>query len=290
MNPLIYSDGNFSETATISADDHGALYGAGFFETFRTRGGVPVRLEKHLARLHAACERLGIRIPDAALASSHASEKWTPVIGRLLAAAGLKDGVFRLTVTAGEHPAPLGSGEYLHPHERLTVRAFPPAPPAGGVTLHRLNTLRDTGEWSPRPKSLNYLNTLLAARELATLRDHPADEGMMLDARGHVSEGVFANILWVREGVVFTPREDTGCLPGIGRAHLLARLREAGVKVAEVAAGVDALTWADAVAMVSCVRGVVPVARITDVAGEPYWKSGDTFEAALAPVIRAFGE
>lgn len=290
MNTLIYADGAFVESATIPADDHGALYGAGFFETFRTRGGVPIRLEKHLARLHAACERLGIRIPDAALASSHAAEKWRPIVARLLEANGLEDGVFRLTLTAGVHPAPLGAGEYLHPHERLAVRALPPAPPAGGVVLHRLNTTRDTGEWRPRPKSLNYLNTLLAARELATLRDHPADEGLMLDAAGNVSEGVFANIFWVRDGVVFTPHEDTGCLPGIGRLRLLTQLRRTGVPVEEVSAGVDALTWADAVAMVSCVRGVVPVARITDVAGEAYWKSGDAASVALAPLVRAFGE
>ncbi len=288
MNTLIYSDGIFTESAVIPADDHGALYGAGFFETFRTRDGVPVRLEKHLARMHVACERLGIRIPDAALASSHAPGRWNPVIARLLDSAGLKDGVFRLTLTAGVHPAPLGSGEYLHPHERLAVRALPPSPPSGGVVLHRLNTSRDTGEWRPRPKSLNYLNTLLAARELSTLRGHPADEGLMLDAAGNVSEGVFANIFWVREGVVFTPHEDTGCLPGIGRARMLTQLRRAGVPVEEVSVGVEALTFADAVAMVSCVRGVVPVARITDVPGDSYWKSGDGSVVALAPLIVAF--
>lgn len=288
MTPLIYSDGAFAESAAIPADDHGALYGAGFFETFRTRDGAPVRLEKHLVRLHAACERLGIRIPDTALAASHAPERWRPVVSRLLEANGLKDGVFRLTLTAGAHPAPLGAGEYLHPRERLAVRALPPEPPAGGIVLHRLNTTRDTGEWRPRPKSLNYLNTLLAARELVTLREHPADEGLMLDASGSVSEAVFANLFWVRDGVVYTPHEDTGCLPGVGRARLLTQLRRSGVPVEEVSAGVDALTWADAVATVSCVRGVVPVARITDVAGEPYWKSGDAAGAALEPLVRAF--
>ena len=150
-------------------------------------------------------------------------------------------------------------------------------------------TRRDTGEWRPRPKSLNYLNSLLAARELAPLRRHPADEGLMLDDAGRVSEGVFSNVFWSRAGVVFKPHENTGCLPGIGRARLLSGLRTAGVRVEEVETGPAALRDADAVAMVSCVRGVVPVAGIFSPDSKVYWESGDVTSVALRPLQLAFG-
>lgn len=272
----------------IANDDHGLLFGAGFFETFRTRDGVPVRLAPHLARLHAACARIGIRIPETHLAASASPEKWKPAIAGLLESRGLKDGVFRLTLTAGANPAPLGSGDYAAPQEILSCRPLPPEAPAQGITLHRLETRRDTGEWSPRPKSLNYLNSLLAARELAPRRRHPADEGLMLDAAGNLCEGVFSNIFWVKAGVVFTPAESTGCLPGIGRTHLITGLRASGIRVEETVSPPETLRDADAVAMVSCVRDVVPVARIPDATGKSYWESGDNPERIIDGWAKVF--
>lgn len=288
MSAPVSSGGKISGTPEIPATDHGVLYGAGFFETFRTRSGVPVRLAGHLARLRAACARIGILIPVTHLAASASPERWNPVVSRLLAENGLKDGVFRLTLTAGPNVAPLGTGAYAAPQEIITCRALPPEAPPEGITLRLLHTVRDTGEWSPRPKSLNYLNTLLASRELAPLRRHPADEGLLCDARGFLSEGVFSNIFWVNAGVVFTPAETTGCLPGIGRALVMTNLRASGICVKETESSPAALLDADAMAMVSCVRGVVPVARITATSGETYWKPGDAAVAALEPLFAAF--
>ena len=255
MNARLRPEGLPASPPTLAADDHGALFGAGFFETFRTRDGEPVRLAEHLARLRAACDRIGIRIPEASLAAGPAPERWSPALRALSAESGMTDGVFRLTVTAG---APTG-GDYAAPREFLTVRPPPPGPPAEGISIHLLDTRRTPGEWTPRPKSLNYLNSLLASRELAPRRKHPADEGLMLDAGGRMAEGVFANLVWIRDGVVHTPHEDTGRLPGIGLAHLTNRLRGAGVEIREDFATTEDLLSADAVAMVSCVRGVVPV-------------------------------
>lgn len=286
---LLYADGRFADEAPLRHDDHAALFGAGFFETFRTRDGAPLRLEAHLARLHAACERIGVRIPDSALAASSDPGRWRAVIASLLDAHKLRDGVFRLTLTAGENAAPLGAGDYATPHERLTCRALPAEAPPGGITLHLLATPRDTGEWRPRPKSLNYLNSLLAARELAPRRTHPADEGLLFDAGGRVCEGVFTNLFWVRGKVVFTPHENTGLLPGVGRAHLLHRLRADGVPVEEVEAGVEELARADAVATVGSVRGVTPVARILGAGGAPVWRAAND-AAGLRALLRAWGE
>ena len=62
------------EEAVISVYDHGFLYGMGLFETFRTYGGQPYLLERHLERLAAGCRSLGIRYePDAEEHSSLAS-------------------------------------------------------------------------------------------------------------------------------------------------------------------------------------------------------------------------
>lgn len=256
--------------AALAADDHAVLYGAGFFETFRTREGRPVRLSAHLARLRAACDRLGVRLPADALAASDDAGRWAAAAVRLLAQAGLEDGVCRLTVAAGPCAGPPGASDYTAPTEWLTVRPPPPVAPEAGVTLHLLDTVRDTGEWRPRPKSLNYLNSLLAARELAPRRRHPADEGLLCDARGRVAEAVFSNVFWVREdGVVETPHEDTGALPGVGRAAVLSGLRRAGIAVCEVTVAPEALARARCAYLVSSVRGVVAVGSLAGRDGRP---------------------
>ncbi|UUZ91697.1 hypothetical protein LJK87_40055 [Paenibacillus sp. P25] len=49
----IYLNGTIIEEqqAVVSAYDHGFLYGMGLFETFRTYGGEPFLLERHLQRM-----------------------------------------------------------------------------------------------------------------------------------------------------------------------------------------------------------------------------------------------
>ena len=49
----------------MHADDEAFLRGRAAFETLRVYGGVPFRLESHLVRLAASCERIGIEPPDA---------------------------------------------------------------------------------------------------------------------------------------------------------------------------------------------------------------------------------
>lgn len=290
MDPLLYADGEFRNAFPISSDDHGALYGAGFFETFRTRDGEPVRLSAHLARLRGACRRIGIRIPDTFLASGDAPARLRPVVRRLLEAQGLSDGVFRLTVTAGPGASPADGGDYAAPREILSCRPLPPEAPPGGVALRLLETVRDTGEWRPRPKSLNYLNSLLASRELAPLRRTPSDEGLLLDACGRVSECVFRNIFWVTGGVVVTPHEDTGALPGVGRAHLLAGLHRLGVPTMEAGVGPAELVRADTVAVVSCVRGVTPVNEIFGFDGAVLRRASPADAEGLALLREAWGD
>lgn len=46
-----------AKKAVVSALDHGFLYGIGLFETFRTYGGVPFLLERHLERMAQGARR-----------------------------------------------------------------------------------------------------------------------------------------------------------------------------------------------------------------------------------------
>ncbi len=50
--------------AKVSVLDHGLVVGDGVFETLRVYGGVPFAWSRHLARLRASAEGLGLRLPD----------------------------------------------------------------------------------------------------------------------------------------------------------------------------------------------------------------------------------
>ena len=52
-----------AEELKISPFDHGFLYGAGFFETFRTYGGNVLLFDEHMDRLHTALAEYRIAMP-----------------------------------------------------------------------------------------------------------------------------------------------------------------------------------------------------------------------------------
>ena len=70
----------------------------------------------------------------------------------------------------------------------------------------------------PRVKSLNYLNRILARIEATQAG---ADEAVLLNSQGRVSEGTAENIFIVRDGTLSTPPPSDGSLAGITRQAVM---------------------------------------------------------------------
>jgi branched-chain amino acid aminotransferase len=75
----------------------------------------------------------------------------------------------------------------------------------------------------------NYTNSILALREA---KQCGADEALLLDPEGYVSEGTGENIFIVRDGVLHTP-DTTSALEGITRDTLMTLAAEDGLTVRE---------------------------------------------------------
>ena len=71
---------------------------------------------------------------------------------------------------------------------------------------------------SPRLKSLNYLNNILAKLEAI---DANVSEAIMLNHEGNVAECTADNIFIVRNGQVQTPQTNDGILEGVTRRVML---------------------------------------------------------------------
>lgn len=272
QDPLVYHDGALkaASEARFSAFDHATLYGVGFFETFAVRaGGRPVLWPAHASRMARACERLDLRVsPRSLLCGGEARLK--AVLGKLMADRGLDAAIARYTVTGGvPDPAAFPPECYAAPGELLAIRPMPPDLP-GGLRLRLLATPRTGADFEPRPKSVGYLNNLVALKELHAV-DPKADEGVMLDRNGCVTECISSNLMWHSRGTWRYPSPALGALPGVCLDWTLRSMGDAGAILRPVAVQAWELQDADAVLVLNSARGPRPVREILFADGKPLW-------------------
>lgn len=254
-----------AEEAVISVRDHGFLYGMGLFETFRTYGGRPFLLNKHLDRLRRGCAGLGIPWE----AEEQRLLRW---IALLMDKNGLQEAYIRYTVTAGEEALGLPSGDYGEPCQVLYVKPLPTLPESlykEGKSLQLLHHRRNTPEGEVRLKSLHYMNNILAKRELSVYPSAAQGaEGLMLTREGRIAEGIVSNIFWIRNGALYTPAVSAGILPGITREMVLELAREDGMAVEEGLYEPEALYAADEAFLTNSIQELVPVNRLWNTDGQ----------------------
>ncbi|HEY4390123.1 MAG TPA: aminodeoxychorismate lyase [Paenibacillus sp.] len=251
--------------AVLSVMDHGFMYGMGLFETFRTYGGRPFLLERHLERLEQGCRSLGIRY-------SLQLNQVVQEIGELLRLNELQDGYIRLTISAGEGPLGLPSEDYKNPAVIIYVKSLSPADSqlyVQGKSLWRLNTPRNTPEGEIRLKSLHYMNNMLAKRELREYTHLRAgnDEGMQLTTDGYLAEGIVSNLFFVQDGKLYTPDIGTGILPGITRAFILELANQLELPFEEGYYRWDQLKEADEIFVTNSIQEAVPVTCLLEPTG-----------------------
>jgi branched-chain amino acid aminotransferase len=257
----VYVNGTIAraEDASIPVYDHGFLYGEGVYETLRTYNRVPFLFDRHMRRLRASAGYLQLDVPfsDESLAT------W---IGDTMAAAGdlheayirvlLTRGVGELTYDLRATPVP-SLVIIVKPLEEPPARVF-----SDGIRIALVPILRNHPESvNPIIKSNNLLNNALAMQE-ANRRG--AEEGLMCNYRGELSECSQANFFIVRGGVALTPGTDAGLLEGLTRSFLFEVGQDVGVQVRNETMFPQDLETADEAFITSTTRELSPVTRIDD--------------------------
>ncbi|MDB4867092.1 MAG: pabC [Cohnella sp.] len=259
MNVLLNGQLKDRNEAVISVFDHGFLYGMGLFETFRTYGGEPWLLDRHAARLSEGCRTLGIAYqPDI--------PRMRAGIASLLKMNGLGDAYIRWSISAGEGAVGLPSGTYETPGEVVYAKDLPADHPEtrAGQSLRLLRVRRNAPEGAIRLKSFHFMNNILAKRELTAAGASAATEGLFLDGRGHICEGIVSNVFWFAGGGLHTPSLEAGPLPGITRQFVLELAGSAGWPVREGCFQWADLMAADEVFLTGSVQEIVPVTGLED--------------------------
>jgi branched-chain amino acid aminotransferase len=241
-----------AEAARIDPFDRGLTLGDGLFETILCRHGHPLWLDRHLARLGAAAQFLGIPL-------EWAEDDIVTAVAALIAAEQLVDGAIRITLTRG--PAPRGLAPPAEPMPTLIMTAAAGlAAPAPVRAIIATVTRRNQASPLSRLKTLNALDNILARREAA---ERGADDAILVNTADRVAEASAANLFIAAQGVLRTPPLAEGALAGIARA-LLIEQRGAIETTLTPADLVDA----DAVFLTNSL-GLRPVASIDGIALAP---------------------
>ena len=255
---LIYLDGQWLDqtTAKVSVFDHGLLYGDGVFEGTRVYGGKVFKLAEHVERLYDSAHAILIQVPIPKAQMVSVTEEG-------VRRAGLQDGYLRHVITRGVGDLGLDPRKCPRPTVIIvfdTIAIWPPERYEQGLTLVTAGTpINQREALSPRVKSLNYLNHILAKVEATNAG---ADDAIMLDSAGHIAEATGMNLFVWKRDVLHTPPPYAGLLRGVTRDVVMELASEAGYRVVETMLNRYDLYTADEAFLTGTAAEVAPIRMV----------------------------
>ncbi len=258
MSLKIYIGGKLynKEDAKISVYDHGLLYGDGIFEGIRSYNGKVFRMTEHLDRLWNSAKAIWLQIPMT-------KEEMAKAIEDTLAVNGIKDGYIRVVVTRGVGTLGLDPNRCDNPQVIIIadkISLYPEELYQKGLEIITVSVVRNhPAALSPRIKSLNYLNNILAKIEGIQAG---CIEALLLNHKGEIAECTGDNIFLVRQGVLMTPPIDAGILEGVTRDVVIGLAKQAGIEVREIPLTKHDVYIADECFLTGSAAEVVPVVTV----------------------------
>lgn len=231
--------------AQISVSDLGVQYGLGFFETIRVNKTKPLYLKEHMNRFDIAWDKLFKTLkPDLT---------WDPIIRMVIDKNGLENETVAVKIMAT-----YGDRTEIPFSHTLTVFTKKYHPRAAIVK----NSGLDLAVY-PHPrqtpladhKTLNYAYYFLAQK---WAQENSADEALILNPDGSVSETNTANIILIKEKKVIKP-ESPHVLSGIMETAVIRQLVKWGFSIETRKVMPREVFLADQVLLTNSLMGAVPV-------------------------------
>ena len=258
MSLKVYIGGKFvdKEDAKISVYDHGLLYGDGVFEGIRSYAGKVFRIKEHVDRLYESARAIHLVIPMT-------REEMAKAIEDTLAINNFTDAYIRLVVTRGAGSLGLDPRRTTDPQVIIitdSISLYPEEYYENGLAIITAGTIRNhPAALSPRIKSLNYLNNIMAKIEGTNAG---CLEALMLNHSGYVAECTGDNIFIVKKGVIHTPSIDAGILDGITRQAVIDLATSLGIAVVERTMERHDILTADECFLTGTAAEVIPVTKL----------------------------
>lgn len=231
-----------ADSASVSIKDIGFLRGYGIFDFFRIMDGNPVFMSDHLDRFLRSAHWMGI-------SSAYSKEELGKVILEIAAQSIDTCLGVKLILTGGDS---LNGFEPAESNLYILPAVFSFADPAKGMRLISKEYVREMAEI----KSLNYAFSI---RHWPEVKAAGADDLLYFTEADGVSESSRSNLFYVKNGVIYTPREHI--LEGITRKHVIELARKDYVVNIQSCSLADFLT-ADEVFTTGSTKRVLPIYAI----------------------------
>ena len=258
---LIWKNGSLIkwDDSNVHILSHTLHYGTGVFEGVRAyntdNGGAIFRLQDHTARLFDAASKLNIQIPLTAdelnkaqidvLKANNLNEAYIrPIVYLGNESLGIRatDLSVNVAVAAWEWPS------YMSPEKKeLGLSIIKSSHEQYSNSLHACYKIIGT-----------YINSTMALHEALS---KGADEALLLDKNGNISEGSGENIFIVKNGEVYTPKTDY-CLNGLTRQSIIQIAKDQNIKVIETNLKYEDLVMADEAFFTGTAVEVTPITSI----------------------------
>ena len=225
----IWMDGQMIDwrDANVHILTHAMHYASSVFEGERAYNGKIFKSREHSERLHFSAGELDFEIPFSV-------DEIEAAKAQVLQANNLTDGYVRAVAWRGAGDD-MGVASAKNP-VRIAIAAWEWGAYYGDAKMKGAKL--DIAKWKrPSPETIPCKAKAAGRYMICTLSKHEAEakgcsDAMMFDYRGYVAEATGANIFFVKDGEVHTPKPDC-FLNGLTRQTVIGMLKERQVKVHE---------------------------------------------------------
>ncbi|GHG77022.1 cytochrome c550 [Alishewanella longhuensis] len=257
----VFLNGQFmaASEAKISPMDRGFLFGDGIYEVIPSYHGRFVGFTPHISRLHAGLAALsiehGMTEPAWRALCDKLLEANRPTLGDNLA---VYIQVSRGTDSKRNHAFPTGVSPTIFAYAFAIAAA--PIPDKAKATSYAVITGNDLRWQRCHIKSTSLLGNVLHYQQGV---EQGAQEILLFDREGNLTEGAAVNVFIVKNGEIATPPLSHKLLPGITRLLLLQILRQhSQLNVIERDISYDEVVAADEIWLTSSSKEIAPVLQI----------------------------
>lgn len=258
---LIWKNGSFEKwnDANVHILSHTLHYGTGVFEgvrAYETSAGPAIfRLEEHTKRLFDAAKKINIKIP-------FSEDEINNVQCEVLNKNNLDEGYIRPIVYLGNEGLGLRAKD-LSVNVAIAAWEWPsymdPQAKKNGISVIKSSHRQYENPLHSGHKIIGtYFSNTMALHEAI---DNGADEAIMMDKNGFISEGSGENIFLVKNNIVFTPTIDH-CLNGITRQSVIQIANDFDIEVSEKNIKFEELVDADEAFFTGTAVEITPVTTL----------------------------
>ena len=262
---LIWKNGSFSnwDDTNVHILSHTLHYGTGVFEgvrAYKTSDGPAIfRLKEHTIRLFNAANKINIKIP-------FTEDEINIAQCEILNKNDLNEGYIRPIVYLGNEGLGLRAKD-LSVNVAIAAWEWPsymdPMSKKNGISVIKSNHMQYENPLHSGNKIIGtYFSNTMALHEAI---DRGADEAIMMDKNGFISEGSGENIFIVKNNIVLTPTTDH-CLNGITRQSVIQIAKDLDMEVIEKNIKFEDLLDADEAFFTGTAVEITPVTKVN---GEP---------------------